>query len=163
MKKVLSLLLIGVLSFSLVGCGDDKEDKKETTPKTEEKEEKKEKDVASSFKNKGYKDFNGNYRLDMESGGNTMSILYSFYGGDCKNDMVTITYNSEPSVSIFYNQNFGAVDTCRYDYVTNSFVSGYEGTEEQKQQIITYKANFDDSIEDLGLTIDDLNNYSTNK
>ena len=167
MKKILSLLLIGVLSFSLVGCGgsDDKEEKDTTTKTEEKKEEKKDEtvNVPSTFKSKGYKDFNGNFRLDLSSGGNDMSILFSFFGGDCKADMVTITYNSEPSVTIAYNQNYGAIDTCRYDYVNNTFISGYEGTEEQKEQIMIYKSNFDDAIDDLGLTIDDLNNYSKNK
>ena len=166
MKNITKLLLIGVLSFSLAGCGNnDKEKKKDTTPKTEEtnKEKEKEKNVASAFKTKGYKEFSGNYRLDLTSSGNTMTILFSFYGGDCKSDMVTITYNSNPDISILYNQNYGAIESCRFDYVTNTFISGYEGTEDQKQQIINGKTNFDDMLKDLDLTIEDLNNYSTNK
>lgn len=168
MKKALSLLLIGVLSFSLIGCdGDDKDGKKDTTPKTEEKEKEekkdKEKDVSSAFRTKGYKEFNGNYRLDLNSGGNSMTILFTFYGGDCKNDMVSIAYNSNPEISIVYNQNYGAIDTCRYDYVNNTFISGYEGNEDQKQQITNGKSNFDDMLKDLDLTIEDLNNYSANK
>lgn len=172
MKKVLSLLLIGVLSFSLIGCGsDDKDGKKDTTPKTEEKEKEekkdkekdKKKDVPSAFRTKGYKEFNGNYRLDLKSGGNSMTILFTFYGGDCKNDMVSIAYNSNPEINIVYNQNYGAIDTCRYDYVNNAFISGYEGSEDQKQQIINGKSNFDDMLKDLDLTIEDLNNYSANK
>lgn len=172
MKKVLSLLLIGVLSFSLIGCGsDDKDGKKDTTPKTEEKEKEekkdkekdKKKDVPSAFRTKGYKEFNGNYRLDLNSSGNSMTILFTFYGGDCKNDMVSIAYNSNPEINIVYNQNYGAIDTCRYDYVNNTFISGYEGSEDQKQQIINGKSNFDDMLKDLDLTIEDLNNYSANK
>lgn len=161
MKKVLSLLLIGVLSFSLVGCGDDTEDKKESTPKTEEKEEKKEltvKEIKKKFEDKGYEDFNGNYRL-MESSGNY--ILFTFYKDEatCSLD---VTENGVSTV-YYYNEDWGWTGTAKYDFATNSFREGANGTDEELTRIKKAKETFEKSLKDLGLTIDDLNNYSANK
>lgn len=168
MKKVLTVFLALLLCFGLTACGGSdndtpKEDKKDKVEKKDEEKKSKEKDAASVFKSKGYKDNNGNFSIELKNDGNVMYILFSFYGGDCKNDMLSITYNNNPTITIVYNQNYGGIDTCRYDYANNTFISGYEGTEDQKQQIINGKSNFDDILDDLGLNIEDLNKYSISK
>lgn len=137
MSKTKLLLSITATSLLLFGCGGSSEVTKE-----------------EQFKTNGYEDFEGNFRKDDENNPNEY-IRFSFYD-DKKNNSFD-SFKNDESVSYFYNDEYGWIGTCKFDFKTDKAKEGSSCSDQEITKVKDVKTSFDNEMKELNLTIEDLN------
>lgn len=133
-KKVLGLVLAGMLSVGMVGCGNNETEIQESQVKQEENSEFNEYNILSFseievdekpiFDDSTYIHFNCDVTNNSDKTIKTVTVYFSFY--DENGNILSSTYPQDPN-SILSNQSFnitGLYDSVEYD-VKEIKVTGY--------------------------------------
>lgn len=133
-KKVLGLVLVGMLSVGMVGCGNNEIEMQEPQVQQEENSEFNEYNILSFseievdekpvFDDSTYINFNCDVTNNSDKIIKTVTVYFSFY--DENGNILSSTYPQDPN-SILSNQSFnitGLYDSAKYD-VKEIKVTGY--------------------------------------
>lgn len=108
------------------------------------------------FIKNGYKDFDGNYRKDITVNGSTM-YKYFFFDSNVENNYFDVSDDNGDSTVYYYNSGWGGQHSCKFDYKNNSAKEGSLCNDNEIENIKYVKDIFEQELETIGLTIDDLN------